>query len=241
MNIHAESEAIAIGTPLSPTELIKLQTWFSLSFPIGGFSYSHGLEWVIETEGVQDAASLAAWISGILRHGTGRSDAILLGATWQAVTSEDWDQVIEISDFAAALQPSFERRAESLSQGTAFLSAVATTWPHPLIDLFQRQSREETSYPVAAGVATAAHGLPLDAVLIAYLHAFAANLVSAGVRLVPLGQTDGLNVMVTLEPELLGVAGEAYSAKIEEIGSATFLADIASMCHETQYTRLFRS
>jgi len=241
MNTRAEHAGFACGPPLSHPELLKLQTWFSPSFPIGSFSYSHGLEWVVETQGVRDAGSLAAWVGGVLRHGAGRSDAILLCATWRAVAKEDWLGATEIGSLAAALQPSLEGRLESLAQGAAFLRAVEAGWPDPVSARFQERCPGEVAYPVAVGAAAAAHGLPLDLMLVAFLHAFAANLVSAGVRLVPLGQTDGLKVIAALEPTLLEVAHEAYSAKLDEVGSASFLADIASMRHETQYTRLFRS
>jgi len=185
--------------------------------------------------------SLTRWIEGVLRYGGGRSDAILLGAMWGAARDEHWPEAAEIAALAAALQPTCERRIESLSQGSAFLSAVAAGWPHPAIECFRVTCPGEVAYPVAAGAATAAHELPLDIVLVASLHAFAANLISAGVRLIPLGQTDGLKVMAALEPSILAVAREAYSAKLDDLGSASFLADMASMRHETQYTRLFRS
>lgn len=241
MTIHTEDVPITFGISLSDADLVKLQTWFSPSFPIGAFSYSHGLEWVVGVGEVNDAAALASWAAGILDHGAGRSDAVLLSTTWRAVVREDWDQVAELAQLAAALQPSLERRMESLSQGTAFLAAVGAAWSIPSVERLQRARSDETSYAIAAGVAAAAHGLPLGAVLVAYLHSFAANLVSAGVRLVPLGQTDGLRVLVQLEPVIRQVAEQACSATIEEIGSSSFLADIASMRHETQYTRLFRS
>ncbi len=241
MNMRAEPEVLALGATLAPAELAKLQAWFSPAFPIGAFSYSHGLEWAVETRQVRDAASLAEWVRGVLRHGAGRSDAILLGAVWRAVCAEDWPDAAGIHSLAAALQPTAERRLESLSQGTAFLAAVGAAWPHPAIECFQAHCPGETAYPVAVGAATAAHRLPLDAVVLAFLHAFAANLVSAGVRLVPLGQTDGLKVMAGLEPTFITVAREACATGLDELGSASFLADIASMRHETQYTRLFRS
>ena len=241
MNIHHEPDDGPFTAPLSHSDLVKIQAWFSPSFPIGSFSYSHGLEWVVETGEIQDAQSLAAWVEGVLRHGAGRSDAIVLGAIWRAVSCEDWREAAEIGSLAAALQPTCERRIESLSQGTAFLVAVAAGWPHPIIERFRETCPDDAAYPVAVGAATAAHGLPLDAVLVASLHAFVANLVSAGIRLVPLGQTDGLKVMAALEGGILGIAREAYTARLDDLGSASFLADIASMRHETQYTRLFRS
>ncbi len=241
MNIRAQAEVLAFGSVLSHADLVKLQSWFSPSFPIGGFSYSHGLEWMVETQEVRDSPSLVHWVEGLLRHGAARSDAILLSAVWRAVCDGDWKEAACISTLAAALQPSAERRLESLSQGNAFLAAAAAGWPHPLIDRFKERCPGDSAYCVAVGAATAAHRLPLEAVLVACLHSSAANLVSAGVRLVPLGQTDGLKVMAALEPALLDVAREACSSTIADVGSASFLVDIASMRHETQYTRLFRS
>ncbi|HET6630259.1 MAG TPA: urease accessory protein UreF [Woeseiaceae bacterium] len=242
VNIHTNmAEWLPCGSPLAPADLLKIQAWFSPSFPVGAFGYSHGLEWVVESGEVRHAGSLAAWIDGVLRHGAGRSDAILLCAAWRAVSSRDWETAREVDSLAAALQPTEERRLESLGQGTAFLSSVAGAWPHPTLDRFRAACPGQTAFPVAAGAAAAVHGLPLDAVLIACLQSFAGNLVSAGVRLVPLGQTDGLKTMVALEPAILDIAQEARAAELGDVGSAGFLTDIASMCHETQYTRLFRS
>lgn len=241
MNIRVDIEALAPGMALSQADLVKLQTWFSPSFPTGAFSYSHGLEWVVEAGGVRDRHTLTAWVEDVLRHGAGRSDAIILSTLWRAVHVEDWQEAAWIAALAAALQPTAERRQESLSQGAAFLSALTAGWPHPIIERFLERCPGEPAYPVAVGVATAAHGLPLDAVLAACLHAFAANLVSAGVRLIPLGQTDGLRVIRALEETLLDVACESRAAGLDELGSACFLADVASMRHENQYTRLFRS
>ncbi|WBY00569.1 urease accessory protein UreF [Ramlibacter tataouinensis] len=238
---RTEAERPGSGSALTPTRLAKLQAWFSPSFPIGSFGYSHGLEWVVEAQEVRDAGSLAEWVAGTLRHGAGRSDAILLAELWRAVHEQDWELADEISVLAAALQPTYERRLESLNQGRAFLAAVAAGWPAAAIDTFQARCGGEQSYAVAAGVATAAHEVPLDSALVASLHAFAANLVSAGVRLVPLGQTDGVRIMAALEPLIAEIAQEAQSSSLDDLGSATFLADIASMNHETQYTRLFRS
>lgn len=241
MSIRRNSEGLAFGSVLSHADQAKLQTWFSPSFPTGAFSYSHGLEWVVEVQEVRDSQSLQSWVHGVLRYGAGRSDAILVSALWRAVCDGDWAQACSISALAAALQPSAERRLESLTQGSAFLAAVAAGWPHPLIERFKEHCGYEAAYPAAVGVAAAAHRLPLGSVLLACLHSFTANLVSAGVRLVPLGQTDGLRVMAALEVDYLDVAHEASSTGIADLGSASFLADIASMRHETQYTRLFRS
>lgn len=226
-----------MSSRIGTSELVKLQAWFSPSFPIGAFSYSHGLEWAIEAGEVANPASLERWIEGVLRHGSGRGDLILLCAMYRAVSLQDWPRAREISALAIALQPTEERRLESLGQGAAFVSAVAAAWPHPALQRFA----DEIAHPAAVGLAAAAHGLPLDALVVAYLQAFTANLVSAGVRLVPLGQAEGLRALASLELAIIEVSLAARQCNLEDLGSAGFLADIASMRHETQYSRLFRS
>jgi urease accessory protein len=183
---------------------------------------------------VANPPSLERWIEGVLRHGSGRSDLILLCAMYRAVSSQDWPRAREVSALAIALQPTEERRLESVGQGTAFLRAVGAAWPHPVLQSFA----DEIAHSGAAGLAAAAHGLPLEAVAVAYLHAFAANLISAGVRLVPLGQTEGLRALARLEPAIVEVSLAAPDCGLEDLGSAGLLADIASMRHETQYSRL---
>lgn len=234
-------DPITAQPAISPEELVRLQTWFSPAFPIGAFSYSHGIEWAVEAGDVRDAASLKDWIDGLLRYGAGRSDAIILCEIWRAVTSSSWARVRETAELASALQPSCERSLESLSQGAAFLRAITAAWPHDVIDEFLEACEVAAALPVACGVASAAHGLPLEAVVVSYLHAFAANFVAAGVRLVPLGQTQGLEVTAGLEPTIFAIAREALVADPADIGSVCILADISSMRHETQYSRIFRS
>nr|WP_132807091.1 urease accessory protein UreF [Tepidamorphus gemmatus] len=216
--------------------LYRLMAWLSPAYPVGAFSHSHGLEWEVEAGNVCDAQGLSRWIGDILRHGGGRQDAILLAATWRAIRGGDAAGLAMIAELAAALSPSRERRTETLSQGRAFALATEAAWPAGV-----GEDPADLAYPVAVGLAAARHGIALEPALVAYLHAFAANLVSAGVRLVPLGQTDGQRAIARLEPVVAAVAAEAMAADLEVIGGCALLADIASMRHETQYTRLFRT
>jgi urease accessory protein len=214
--------------------------WLSPAYPVGGFSYSHGLEWTVEAGKVRDGATLGDWVEDILRYGAGRSDAILLGETWRAVTGGDERRLAGTIDLGAALAPSAERRLETLAQGAAFLTATRAVWPSPALErLYARVA--EVAYPVAVGACAAAHGLPLEPTARAFMQAFVANLVSAGVRLVPLGQTDGLRVLARLEPLIPSLVADVLGAGLDDVGGAAAMADIASMRHETQYTRLFRS
>ena len=234
----------SLGDDIAPRTLARLMIWLSPAYPVGGFSYSHGLEWTVEAGKVRDAATLGDWIEDILKHGAGRSDAILLAETWRAVTAGDERALAETVELAAALAPTAERRLETLAQGAAFLAATRAVWPSPTLDRLaaaQTQETRDIAYPVAVGACAAAHGLPLAPTAQAFVQAFAANLVSAGVRLIPLGQTDGLRIMARLEPLIPPLVARAIGSPLSDVGGAGVMADIASMQHETQYTRLFRS
>jgi urease accessory protein len=189
---------------------------------------------------VKDAATLGQWIEDVLVYGAGRADAIFLAEAWRAAAADDAKLLGEAAELAAAFAPSAERRLETLAQGAAFLRAVQAVWPHPALERLAAASTE-IAYPIAVGACAAAHALPLSAAVQAFVQAFAANLVSAGVRLIPLGQTDGLRVIARLEPLIPRLVVAALAANLDDIGGAAVMADIASMRHETQYTRLFRS
>ncbi len=225
----------------APAGASRLILWFSPSFPTGAFSFSHGLEWAVEAEDVQDRASLEAWIEGVLRYGAGWSDAVLIAAVRGAATQGDDKALAEIAELAFALQPSQERRLESTVQGEAFLKAVETGWNQEIITRFRSLWRDPIALPVAVGVAAAANGIEPKAVIPAYLTGLAANLVSSAIRLAPIGQSDGLRVLAALEPAIAELAAKAEVAMLDDLGGCALRSDIASMRHETQGTRLFRS
>lgn len=222
--------------------LLRLMTWLSPSFPVGGFSYSHGLERAVEAGLVSDRASLIAWADTILRHGAGRADAALLLEAYRGHADEDrLDRMVELAD---CLRPSAELALESSAQGTAFLNTVAAVWPDPWLDQWKTRLREQGRAPahaVAVGVVAARSDIAASDACAAFLHAFAANLVSAAVRLVPLGQTDGMKAVAALEPVALDCAQAALDRPFADLGGATPVVDWCSLTHETQYTRLFRS
>lgn len=222
----------------------RLLTWFSPAFPVGSYTYSHGLEYAIEAGLVGDAASLAGWIGAILRHGSGRGDAILLDMAHTAERARDDDRLREVLDWGEALRGTTEMALESSAQGRAFLDAVRAAWPHPRLDALAALAASQgrtLCYPVVAGVALAAAGIAADVGRRAYLHAFAASLVSAAVRLVPLGQSNGLRALASLEETVAAVAAETAGLDFTDLGGTAWMADVCSARHETQYTRLFRS
>jgi urease accessory protein len=228
---------------MSTTEaaLYRLMTWLSPAYPLGAFSYSHGLEYAVEADLVADRDSLRAWVATAVGSGAGRSDAALLVAAWRAARADDRAALDEVSALAAAWRGTAETALESRAQGAAFLATTRAAWPHVLLDALALQHRGALALPVAVGVAAAVHDVPLPAVVAAYLHAFAGNLVSAGVRLIPLGQSDGQLAIAALESVVAATTAAALATPLDEIGTAAPLLDWCSMRHETQYTRLFRS
>jgi urease accessory protein len=222
-------------------DFLPLLVWLSPSFPVGSFAYSHGIEWAVESGDIKNAETCAAWLAVLLEHGGAWSDAVLLAATHRAVEQENDIALREAAELAAALAPSKERKLETLKQGDAFLLAVKSAWPCAAMDRLAKVWPGETAFPVAVGVASAGHKLALIPALEAYLVAFVSNLVSAAVRLVPLGQTDGTKIIARLAPLARETAARSAQSTLDDVGGAAFRSDISSMRHETQYTRLFRS
>ncbi|MGE3989733.1 urease accessory protein UreF [Pseudorhodoplanes sp.] len=215
--------------------------WLSPSFPVGAFSYSSGIEWAVEAGDVHDAATLADWLSLMMSDGAGYCDAVLFVHAHRAVSGNDGEALRDVAELAAAFSPSKERHLETTAQGRAFIDAVHGAWPCDAIDMLGTVWDGAIAYPVAVGTVCAGHGIPVEMALPAFLHAVAANWISAGVRLIPLGQTDGQRVLAVLEQVIAATASRAVKTSLDDIGGAAFRADLASMRHETQYTRLFRS
>jgi urease accessory protein len=220
--------------------LYRLMTFLSPAFPVGAFSYSSGIEWAVESGDIVDAASLRDWLSSMLSDGSGFCDGVFLAQAHRAVSARDAAAFGDIAELAAAFVPSRERQLETSSQGRAFIEIARAAWNcdglAPMI-----AHGEVLVYPVAVGLVSAAHKIPLASTMHAFLHALTSSWISAGSRLIPLGQTDSQRVLAGLEPVVAATAKRALEASLDDLGSANFRADLASLRHETQYTRLFRS
>ena len=226
---------------LQPASLYRLLAWLSPAFPVGAFSYSSGIEWAVEAGDIKNADTLKAWLAVMLAEGGGYCDAVLFAQAHRAAACADDKALRAVAELAAAFAPSKERHLETTAQGNAFVAAARAAWPCAAIERLQACWDGAVAYPVAVAVASAGHGIAVEPALAAYLQALAANWVSAGVRLIPLGQTQGLHVLAALEPVVAATAPRALAAKLDDIGSCALRADLASARHETQYTRLFRS
>jgi urease accessory protein len=224
-----------------PPAFYKLMAWLSPAYPVGAFSYSSGIEWAVEAGDIRDAETLRRWLATVIAEGSGFCDAVLFVHTHRAIEVDDDAALAAVAELAAAFAPSRERHLETTAQGRAFVETTRAAWPCAALERLAAAWDGPFAYPVSVGTASAGHGIDLAPALGAYLHAVAANLISAGVRLIPLGQTAGQHVLAGLAPVVAATCTRAQAAPLDAIGSATVRADIAAMRHETQYTRLFRS
>ena len=205
--------------------MMILQAWFSPAFPIGAFSYSHGMESAIQNRLVTDAISLKSWIALLLSHGSGRNDGLFLKAAFEGVA--------EANRLCLALCGSKERLCETTELGQAFSRVVNASYNVKLPD--------QMAYPIAIGMAARQISLDLTLTLQSYLQAFASNLISVGVRSIPIGQQAGQDCLIGLCPVIEDITKEIKSASLDELGSATFVSDLMAMKHENSTPRIYRT
>lgn len=227
--------AITTMTDASATQaLIRLVTWMSPAFPVGAFSYSGGLEQAVADGLVGKVDDLQSWLAAWLECGAGWNDAVLLAEAYRSI--DDSAGLAAVRDLAEALAGSQERHMETMLQGEAFLTAAAH-WPHPVLERLQGK----VAYPVAVGAVAGGHATGLEPALAAYLHGALSNLVSVAIRCGVMGQQGGVGVLAALEPLIAEMAARVSASSLDDLGTSTFVADIAALRHETLYSRLFRS
>ena len=225
--------------PQTTPSLLPLFAWLSPAFPVGAFAYSHGLETAVDAGWIHDAESLEAWLGDLLDHGSARQDAVLAAASWRLAQTGDAADLAELNDLALALAPSRERRLETGAMGRAFAETIRTAWPEASSPALPRD--QDIAYPVAFGATASTGGMPLGPSLEALVLGFVSNLVSAAVRLGPIGQTDGQRVTASLLPEARRLGTWAATSTLDDLGACALRSDIAALQHETLYSRLFRS
>jgi urease accessory protein len=236
--VFSTLDPAAAGEHPFPAQLLL---WLSPAFPVGGFAFSHGLEWAAEKGWVKDRVTLEVWLVDLVMLGSLANDLVLLAAAWRAATAGDDAALLEAAELAVALQPSAERHLEAITQGGAFVAQIEASWPCDAVTRLKAMQGGEIAYCTAVAVAAAGHDIALGAVLGGYGLAFAGNLVSASVRLGVVGQTDGQRVLAALVPVIETAARRASTSTLDDLGGCCWRSDLASLQHEMQYTRLFRS
>jgi urease accessory protein len=229
---------------LAPLALLRQQSWLSPAFPTGSYSYSHGIEWAVEAGHIHDRESLVDWLEADLRYGSGRNEAIFFIEAWRCATEGDCEKLLEVAELAAAFRGTSEFALESSQQATACFAILRRVWPDRVVESLSELLSERSVPPALAvvlGAGAAGQRVPYGLALPAFLQSYVANQVTAAVRLIPLGQTDGQLAIAELEQAVLAASAQAEHATTRDLGSAAFMIDLASASHETQYTRLFRS
>jgi len=221
--------------------LFHLMSWMSPSYPVGAYTYSHGIEYAVEGGLVSNREDICTWITDILNYGSGRSDCILLAAAYRAVRNNAIDELQDIIELGLAYCSTRELELETTQQGRAFIRVTSDVAPSEILKMLAEHRSGSIIYPITVAVVAAEEAIPLAETLTAYLHGFISNLVSASVRLIPLGQTDGQRVIAALEPTVQVLVDNTLTTTVDDLGSATLMVDWCSSQHETQYTRLFRS
>lgn len=226
--------------------LYRLLTWLSPAYPVGAFAYSQGLEAAIARGLVTGRASTEGWLTDSLTAGSLWSDAVIFAGAYEAAQDSGGATLAEINAFALAFQPALELRQETLALGSAFLRTTREAWPCATLDLLAAEGgagsdKEGPAYPLAVASAAAGHGIAAEVALEAWLHAGISNLISATIRLVPLGQSDGQRILAALEPEITETATRAAASPLAALATNNLMAEICAMTHETQQPRLFRS
>lgn len=230
---------ITVTAIITMIEALRLMAWLSPAYPVGGFAYSHGLEWAVETGAVADEASFSEWLGDVLERGSGRNDLILAAHAHRA--AGEGAALAAINDLALAMAPSRELHLETSQQGRSFLDATLGAWPCPALDAVAAALPGPVALPVAVGAAASAHGMARGPVLAGYGLAFVQAIVSAALRVAPIGQGAGTRVVAALAPRVAALAETVEPLGLDALGSCTLKLDLGSFRHETQYSRIFRS
>ena len=201
-----------------------LFSWFSPNFPIGSFNFSHGLEAAVEMKFIHDSFTLENWISNLITDGSGKTDVILLSNAYRGKN---------INELALALCPSKERWIESIKLGKSFSKNIRDNWSYNIED--------ELAFPVALGKAGSFFSIPLDQLLIIFLQSFASNLITFGMKHIPLGQSAGQKILINLIPVIQAQSMKYKNYDIKDIGSSAFISDLTSMYHENLKNRIYQT
>ena len=234
--------AMPMTGTITEAALYRLLAWLSPAFPTGAYSYSHGIEYAVECGLVRDEASFKTWLEGILLRGAGAIDGPIFAAAYSAAARPNLTALGAIAERAAAWRGAAELALEAEAQGAALLATARAAWDSPrLAVLAEAIQPYRVTLPVAVAMAAAAAEIELASSLAGYFHAFTANLIAAGGRLIPLGQTAGQRLLAALENAVASAARHGLETTLDGAGAAAPMVDWCSMRHEMQYTRLFRS
>jgi urease accessory protein len=224
---------------LTDCHLLCLLQLASPALPVGAYSYSEGLETLIEEGIIDNNNNLRHWLTSELRYGAIRIEAAVMIRAYQSVKVGDFKKLSYWNRWLSAARETEELRTSSWQMGRSLIRLVAELQPQiqPIVDAVGHPC----NYAIAFGVAAAYWDINIKAASLAYLHTWVSHLTTAGVKLIPLGQTAGQQLLLELQGLLCDTVVEVMKLEDEELSCCSWGLSLASMKHETLYTRLFRS
>lgn len=219
--------------------LLYLLQLVSPTLPVGAYSYSEGIETLIDRGIINSKESLEGWLKNELCYGTIRTEVAVMLRIYQSIYPENLAAITYWNAWLSATRETQELRQQSRQMGRSLLKLLIEL--QPSLEKFSKVLDIDCNYAVAFGIAAAGWQIEPEIAAIAYLHSWLSNLISAGVRLIPLGQTAGQQILFNLNNLLTQIMQEILVLKDEELSSCSWGLTLASMAHQTQYTRLFRS
>lgn len=226
---------------LTDLSLLSLLQLASPALPVGAYSYSEGLETLVDRGTIGDRETLRDWIERELRYGMIRVDGAIALRGYRSLTARDMESLQYWNAWASAARETEELRQQSWQMGNALMRLLRGILP--LEDSMAKEIFlvDNCNFAIAFGIAAAYWQIPSHSALLGYLHSWASNAIAAGVKLIPLGQTAGQQLLFDLQPILVEATAEILSLADEDLSSCSWGLTLASMQHETQYSRLFRS
>ncbi len=226
--------------PLAPASLLQLIWLASPALPVGGFSYSEGLEAAVDAGHVHDEASAAGWLVHQLHLALARADLPVLAQALIAWRKHDHARVRALNDWLLQTRETAELRLQTEQMGRSLREWLRNL---PQVDLatLDFAATLEPSYPVLFALTAAGSGAGERDVLLAYAFGWAENMMQAALKAVPLGQTSGQRILARLASEIPVAVEHALALHDEDRQAFSPMLAILSSRHETQYSRLFRS
>jgi urease accessory protein len=221
--------------------MLNLLQLASPALPLGGYSYSEGLETLVETGRITSAAQLKAWMDASLRYGTIQLEAAIAIRAYRCMISEDFPQLTAWNQWLSASKETSELRQQSWQMGQSLMRLLLDLEEQPQVATCVESVPPPWNYAVAFGIGAACWQIDEPEAILGYLHSWASNLIGAGIKLIPLGQTAGQKLLKSLHPDLEICGDRSLQLSDDELASCSWGLGLASMAHETQYTRLFRS
>ncbi|MBW4695466.1 MAG: urease accessory protein UreF [Lyngbya sp. HA4199-MV5] len=218
--------------------LLRLLQLASSALPVGAYSYSEGIEALVEANRLGDRSALEDWLVQELRVGTIRVEAAILVKAYKACQSNDWEAINHWNRWLSAARETEELRSQSLQMGRSLVRLLHDLQVLPQSTLLHGDG---CHFAIAFALAAVHWHIALQPAMLGYLHGWATNLVNAGVKLIPLGQTAGQQLLLKLQPVIQQTVDEALTLPDQALHSCSWGLTLASMKHETQYSRLFRS